>query len=68
MLDPTIYTHDPAPKPGTFTVSCCECRAPIGSTACEITATSPHHCEPCHRADLDKVAANNPEPSTNKAN
>ena len=41
-----------------FSVYCCECNDLIGTTDCEITATSPCHCESCHNNYLDP----HPEP------
>lgn len=33
----------------TFPVLCCECGASMGSTECEITATSPVDCQDCRQ-------------------
>lgn len=29
-------------------IFCVDCDEVVGTTSCEITATSPHHCEACH--------------------
>jgi len=33
-------------------IRCTDCNAEVGTTTCEITATSFHLCESCHDADL----------------
>jgi len=48
-------TFKPA-KPA-FRITCCECGDKAGETDCEITATSPHHCDRCHNEYLAEVAA-----------
>ena len=40
-----------------YRITCCECGGTVGETDCEITATSPHHCDRCHDEYLAEVSA-----------
>ena len=46
-------------KPATpaFLITCCECGGKVGETDCEVTSTSPHHCDQCHNEYLAEVSA-----------
>lgn len=46
--------------PGETAIYCCECADLVGSSSCEITATSPTMCEACHDSHLDEVEAQKP--------
>ncbi len=43
---------------GAFSVHCCDCNTLVGTTDCEVTATSPCHCETCHDEYLNELRDN----------
>lgn len=42
-----------------FNIHCCECDILVGTTSCEITATSPTTCEDCRTVVCDCVQPGN---------